>query len=571
MFKEAKKYILFAGIITFAGIFFYLPGYSYAQSLPPTTDPARIHEQHIPPAFKENAPTDSLSSTKAAPLLPVPEDAEKYSFILKKIDISGITAYQQADFSSLYEHLLNRKVTVGDVYAVANAITKKYNADGYIFSRALIPEQEIEDGSVAISVVEGYVDQIQLTNELPDSYLISGIIEKIKESRPLNIYALERAMLLMDQLPGQKSQAFLEPVQSAGALPGAIDLNVTLRKESPQFFASIDNSGSRYIGPWQAGSVVVLPHDYLYKGETTLSVYTAAPTHELKYGSISERIPLTSDGLTLRLSAQANNSVPGSRLHNLGIKNKFRSFKLELRYPLLLTRAQRLSPYISLEANDSKSNILGSRLYHDKMTILRAGFNHRFTDSYNGTTNYDFVFSQGLDLLGARETGSADLSRAEGRSNFSKLRIDVSRTQHFDDLPFSFKLDVAGQYAFSDLLSSEEIGYGGPLQGRAYDNSEIAGDRGIKALLEMAYDPLNVTPDIVMQPYMFYDFGKVWNLDSRSKPMSGSSMGIGVRAMLWNRFYLTTALAQPLTRSQATPLYGNGKNPRFMLSLQYSF
>ena len=563
---QIVKFFIYASLVAVAA------QSSLAQDIPSSTDASRVQEQQAYPAPEDEEVFDlKLQSSDVASEISAPDGAEKFEFILTNLIIEGVYAYHSEEFGGLYKDLRGKAVTVAKIYEIANLITKKYHKDGYIFSRALIPEQEIEDGTVRISVAEGYVENVHVQNELSQSYLTSGIIEAVKNSRPLNIRDLERAMLLMDRLPGQEAQAVLEPIKQNAANPGAIDLNVIIRKMGPQFAASIDNYGSRYIGPWQAGTVAVLPHDFLYKGETTISAYAGNPLRELKYGAIMERIPLTSDGLTLRVSAQANNSEPGSRLESLEIKNEFRSFKLELKYPLYLTRAERLSPYISFESNDSKSDILGTRLYHDRLSVLRLGFNHQFADSFFGTNNYDFVLSQGLDVLGVRDTGSDDLSRAEGHSDFTKIRFDAIRTQRLGNIPFSLKLGLVGQYGFSELLSSEEIGYGGPLFGRAYDDSEITGDSGIKTSLELAYDPFILAPDIVMQPFAYYDFAKVWNLDTGSDNMTGSSAGLGLRTLLWDKVSLTTTIAQPLTRSQSNPLYGNGKNPRFMVSLQYNY
>lgn len=572
-FMKKQKHVFISGLLTGTALLF-AGGFNVAnaQVNNPTADPSRIRDQQsitIPESDTELQKSYSEPTSPAQ--INAPQGAAKFEFVLNELQISGVTAYPPNAFDYLYKDLQGQKITVEKLYDIANQITKKYHEDGFIFSRALIPEQEIEDGSAKISVAEGYIHDVHVQNDLPDSYLVDGIIEAVKKSRPLNIRDLERAMLLMDRLPGQKAQAVLEPVKRESANAGEIDLNIIIRKKDPQFFASVDNYGSCYIGPWQAGSVAVLPHDFLYKGETTLSIYAAQPLKELKYGAISEKIPLTSDGLTLRASAQANASEPGSRLKSLELKNKFRSFKLELKYPLVLTRSEKISPYLSFESNDSQSDILGTRLYHDRLSVLRLGLNHQFADSLLGKNTYDIILSKGLNILGVRDTGSADLSRAEGHSDFTKVNFEASRTQGLGNVPFSLKLGVAGQYAFSELLSSEEMGYGGPMFGRAYDNSEITGDSGIKTSIELAHDPFMVAKHVIMQPFMFYDFAKLWNLDTNSKPLTGSSAGLGVRTLLWDKVSLTTTLSQPLTRSQSNPLYGNGKNPRFMVSLQYEF
>jgi len=571
----AKRKILLNAtlVVCVAILVIAIASVSHGQTISPSTDPSRVRQQQsiISPNAQEDLDIKLGGDNAAPPEIFAPSDAEKFEFVLNDILINNLTAYKENHFDFLFENLKGQKTTIAKIYEIANAITKEYHGDGYVFSRALIPEQEIENGVVQILVVEGYIDNINLQNELPSSYLMDGPINLIKQSRPLNIRDLERAILLIESLPGQNAQAILEPKRDEESDAGAIDLNIFIRKKPPQFSASIDNNGSRFIGPWQGGAVAVLPHDFLYKGETAISSFVANPFDELRYGSISEKIPLTSDGLTVKLSVQKNLSEPGSRLKTLELKNKFRSFKIDFQYPLILTRSEKLSPTLSFETNDSVSDVLGTRFYRDKLSVLRVGFNHQFADTYSGVNSYDLIVSQGLNVLGARETGSLDLSRSQGESDFTKITLDASRTQRFGSLPISFKLGLSGQYTKNKLLSSEEIGYGGSQFGRAYDNSEITGDSGVKTSLELSHDAFVLAPKIAAQPFVYYDFAKLWNYDRGSSDMSGSSAGFGLRTSLNDNLLLTTTIAQPLNRSQANPLYGNGKNPRFMLSLQYNF
>jgi hemolysin activation/secretion protein len=538
----------------------------------PTVDPSRIGTQQpplLPPIQKSVTP--SLRGGGALPAIKAPAGADKIRFTLKDISIAGVSAYAPGQFEHLYAPLRGKEVTVADIYAVAAEITARYHKDGYILSRAVIPAQAIAGGHVQIAVTEGYIQNVHLAGVVPSNILIAGIVAQIKGVRPLNIHALERAMLLLNLLPGQEARAVLTPIPIKDAAPGAIDLTITFDKKPPQFIASLNNDGSRYIGPWQIGGTAIVPHTLLYWGETTFTLYTAVPTSELAYAALSERIPLTASGLEANLTLQANHSVPGSDLAVLDLKNRFKSAKVELHYPLILTRDVTLTPYISFEMNDSQSRTDSSRLYHDRLSVVRLGYRQQLADRYQGTDAYNLSLSQGLNLLGARETGSADLSRANGRSDFTKINIDATRTQSLGSWPFNLKIGLSGQYAFSPLLSSEEIGYGGMAFGRAYDNADIAGDSGIEGMLELAYNPLHLTDGVAVQPFLFYDIAKLWNRGSGALNPSGASTGGGFRASLFDNAFLSATMAQPLTRRQTNPLYGNGKNPRFTLSLQYSF
>jgi hemolysin activation/secretion protein len=122
-------------------------------------------------------------------------------------------------------------------------------------------------------------------------------------------------------------------------------------------------------------------------------------------------------------------------------------------------------------------------------------------------------------------------------------------------------------------LSAAEFGYGGYDYGRAFDPSEITGDRGVAASWQVDY--YTGMPDwrhVRTTPYAFYDIGKVWNEDDGQGPESGASAGLGVNLYHDAGIAAGAELAFPLTRSVATPYPGNnGANPRLNLHFTYNF
>lgn len=96
--------------------------------------------------------------------------------------------------------------------------------------------------------------------------------------------------------------------------------------------------------------------------------------------------------------------------------------------------------------------------------------------------------SQGTNGLGASAAGSLNLSRAEGRSDFTKITGTASRPRELGQ-GLEVTVMAAGHYAGSPILSSEELGYVGQAFGRAYGPSEILGDDGA-ASAELRYNGL---------------------------------------------------------------------------------
>jgi len=122
------------------------------------------------------------------------------------------------------------------------------------------------------------------------------------------------------------------------------------------------------------------------------------------------------------------------------------------------------------------------------------------------------------------------------------------------------------------LLSSEEMGFGGRAYGRGYDSSEIVGDDGFGASIELRWNPdYKVSYIQDYEVFGFYDFGKIWNQETdidSLETQSLASAGIGVRTDFTDAIKGEFIYAQPLTRN--VDVYDN-THGRFKFNLGASF
>jgi len=162
------------------------------------------------------------------------------------------------------------------------------------------------------------------------------------------------------------------------------------------------------------------------------------------------------------------------------------------------------------------------------------------------------------------------LSRPEGRSDFTKFNVQFARVQMLP-ADFSVALSATGQWTSQSLLASEQIGLGGPDFGRAYDTSEVSGDKGIDGLVELRYTPA-LPQDWIRstQFFAYYDIGKIWDNsdDSDLGHQSLASLGGGVRMRFPQNFTASLEVAQPLTHDIASE---EGRPTRVFFSVSTHF
>ena len=490
-------------------------------------------------------------------------------FRLSAVNIEGVTVYSGGELLALYEPLLDQEIALDEIFALANAVTARYRNDGYTLSRAIVPPQTIRAGRVRITVIEGFVDEVVIEGETRGrAGLFREWGEKIKASRPFNVAVLERYSLLANDLPGARVRAVVRPSEDT---PGAAEVVLAVEHKTFDAAASLDNRAPKTTGPLQ-GVASVTGNSLLGLYDRTTLTYSSASErkHSQFFGLRHEQV-LDAEGTVASVAASYSRSQPGDVLKDLDLISESTTLGFELTHPVIRSRDTNLTLAGGFTYREVDSDVLSAKLFRDRLSVLTLGGAYRFTDPWRGLDFVDLRIHKGLDILGASRSGDPFLTRGDGSGSFFKVTGSLSRTQHLGD-GMSLFLAATGQYASTQLLASEEFGYGGPGFGRAYDPSEITGDHGVAVLAELRFTG---RPDIPIlnfyQLYAFWDFGATFDIDSGDQPArrTGASAGAGVRFGVTDYATGYIEVAKPMTRSVALEDNGNDARIFFRISTRF--
>ena len=317
---------------------------------------------------------------------------------------------------------------------------------------------------------------------------------------------LERYLLLANDIPGVTARAVLLPSKTT---PDAADLLVTVETRPVSGFATVDNRGSRYVGPvqYQAGAGVNSP---LGLGEQLQArIITTTPTDELRYGELNFTVPVGPEGTTVSVTGSKSRSEPGFLLSDLDVQNDTNTLALAVNHPIVRSRAITLRAGGRFEYNNLDSDILGTRLSRDRLRVVRVNGALDWVDGLAGVNRLGAEVSQGLNILDETETGSDDLSRANGHSDFTKITFSASRLQRLAANPTCW-WRRPGSTPSTPCCHRREFGLGGPEFLRAFDPSEQVGDDGLAGRIELQYlFGINWRYLQAIQVYGFGDAGEI--------------------------------------------------------------
>jgi hemolysin activation/secretion protein len=546
------------------GLYLMLAADAYAQILPGPADIGRIKpDERLP--VEDHSQDRQVTVPSIVLIAPTPNGADALHFTLEQVRIEGATAFTPDELRDIYASYLGKDTILETVYKIAGAITERYRNAGYFLSLAYVPNQRLKHGIVAIKVVEGYVGKVELPDEAAN-HVVRTYIERLTALRPVKSDEVESFLLRLNDLPGYSFRAVLSPLEGEEA---AMKLTLVPTEKGGKGTITFDNFSSHYLGPGEFSASYAA--SLLPLQQTVVSGLSSVPVDRLRYGTIDHTVMLAPD-VSLEVNGGVTKAWPGFTLKPLDIASVADSAGIALNYQWIRQREENLALKLKLDSQNVTTDTLDTPLTRDRIRALRANATYDMSDAWRGYNIASLTLSQGIDALGSSGKDDPFLSRPGAVPDFDKAELSLSRLQGITN-DWSVYTAASGLWSPGVLYSSEQFGYGGQAFGRAYDTSEITGDRGIAGSLELRYAGWNAWQKVALQPYSFYDIGEVWNYAvGQPKRESGASAGFGLRFTTpWHESG-NIGVAWPLTRQITAPIYGGSTGgPRILLQIGQEF
>ena len=465
----------------------------------------------------------------------VPAGAQDVRFLLGEVQVFGSNSMPTQTLSPIWAPLIGKPITLAEAFGIAAAISARYREAGFILSQAIIPAQDIRTVGVAvlrIEVVEGFIDKLTVTGIEPAK--LQPYLAPVLRERPLRLATLERSLLLIGELAGVTAQANLRP----SATPGASDLEIVASQKRSAFSLSAHNRSTPSQGRVRIEASAEV-HGVVSDFDSHSLRWVTAASKRLNLLAYSGDVPLGGNGLKLQLGASASRSEPDTELAASNIDTRSNNFSLGLAYPLLRSRQSNLSLRGGLNGYNNTADIAGSRASEDRIRALRFGLTGDYADGWGGISLLDLEWSKGLSSLGAAKEGDPGV---DANPQFSKLTAYAARLQSLGG-NWSALLAVTAQHAKDKLPTAEQLGLGGETFLRAFDPSEVIGEKGAAAKLELRYD-LGLAR-FASTLYAYGDGGSVKRQQAdggyASTALTSAGMGVRVSGPYRTRGYLEVA------------------------------
>jgi len=507
--RRSAAYSLALAAMLFAGV-----GSANAQGRPDAG--STLQELSPPPQL---APPPPLPVPEARPTpAPKPAPADGVTFVLRAVRFNGNSAFSSAELADLMRDKIGRSVSFGDLSALARRITDHYRAHGYPLAVGILPRQEIPDGSVQFSVIEGKLGRIEV-NRTPDTPVsderLRATLERaLPPGEPVTQRHLERAMLLASDLPGVVVQGALE----AGTASGTTDLAVDATKARRwDLTVDADNYGARATGEERIGALGRINSPFGFGDNLDLRLMESNG-HGIGYARLAYEAPAGYLGTRAGIAWSRLTYALGSDFAGLDGTGDATVTSLFVTHPFL--RSRRENVVVRLEL-DHKS--LEDRTRFDfapkQSNTLTAGIGWERRDDFmrGGYTSVNATATLGRLSLGADAAARDDIgSGGRGTAGgFAHLNLQAGRLQGLS-ANSSVYLAFAAQAANGNLDSSERIALGGPFGVRAYPTSEGIADEGAIFNAEYRY---GWGPSTVLSA--FYDYG--WGRLNHTALTAGAS------------------------------------------------
>jgi sodium/potassium-transporting ATPase subunit alpha len=511
---------------------------------------AQFQQIPPPPGVQKEAPTVRIEKQNPSPV----PTAEQTQILISALRLSGHTLYSEDALLRITGFRPGSKLTLSELQIMTVKISDHYHRNGYFATRAYLPQQDIKNGIVMITVMEGRYGKIILNNKTDISdHLPNSILSGLNSGDVIATAPLERSLLLLSDLPGVEVASTLVPGDSVGESDLIVDITSGKRISGS---IDADNAGNRYTGMYRVGATVNFNEPFDLGDVITLRVLTSG--YGLYYARASYQLQVG------QARVGAAYSILGYRLgeefESLHANGTARIASIFGSYPLIRTRSNNLYAGLAFEYRtyqDRTDVVMSVTDKRSQVLLASLSGDHRDSFAGGGTGSYSLIVTAGNLDIQTSAARSFDAATAKTNGAYSKLGFSAARLQNVTNT-VSLYAAVNGQFAAKNLDVSEKMELGGMYAVRAYPEGEAYADEGFVVTLEARLLLPALSRRQVGQIHLvgLFDMGTVtinknpWTNEPNSRTLSG--IGVGLTWENYNDFSVKTYYAHKLGNEPAT-------------------
>lgn len=491
----------------------------------------------LPPPPKEAPPPPSLPPPMSSG---PPAQMDERRVKVESFLITGNTVYPESVLKGLLADLVGTELTLKEIYGAADRLTEYYQSHGYSLCTVTVPAQRMKDGILRLEVIEGRVGKLLFTgNQRYSEAFLQDHFEPIEPKTILRLDALERELLLLNDMPGLTVRSALVP----GEEYGSTDIQLDVKETPVDASAVLDNQGRDVVGLWRIGADFTINNPGKF-GDVIGLGYTHSQSNLLRQGRLNYGFPLTHDGARLNLSYSRADYDVGGDFSELGISGVSETARLQLNQPIIRTRARNLAWTFGLAhvIGQSETDLSTIPLSDDEVNYLETGLDFSRRNKSGGQSTLSALLATNF-RSNPDGTDSAALP--------ANLKFNAG---HEHILGKGWSAALRGEALFCDdtLPDSNKYGLGGPASIRGFVSSSLRGDQGGFGSLELRRQLQFKTASILLRGFM--DAGEVRQrpaLAEGSRTDSLTSAGAGASIFISSKYSLDLAWAKPIDGNES--------------------
>lgn len=543
------------------------------QRVSPPADVARqldeLSRQRVPGLPLRRSPQFDLR-LQAPEKSGAPKSVDDLVFDVVSVKVTGNTVFTAQEVDAIFADAVGSGITLEALRRRADALQQAFRQRGYFLTRVFIPPQQVRDGIFEVQVIEGYISAVYIDGAASDGLRrrVESLTRKLTATRPVQLSAIERSLLAVNDLPGVGAVSLLRQ----GAERGATEIIVSLSALAGSKSLSFNNTGSLSVGPDTLALNASYNSPFGRVGALSLGASVGGDLgniNELRGITARYVFPVGPTGALASFGGLVFYAQPGASLQALDIGSLAASASLRLHQPIRRSRASSVYVDLGLAVNRSRTTLAGELIALDKATVGEATLFWQQDGRAGASTSASLSAFRGLPVLDRSRGSDALVSTPGFNPDFFKVVVTAQRTQPLPVNGLSLFAAAQGQWSDDVLPAAEQVSFGGPGIGRGYDSGAQSGARGLGGSLELRCDCFAGMGQFIgpAQLYGFVDGGLVWSRSGLDQPYERdflASFGTGVRVPLMGLSVLDLQVAKAIRQL-------NGDNqrsdPRTLVSL----